>query len=123
MCLILLRMHRTTLYGRLHLAKMHEISTRRVAAIARQLQPDEAASSQSGSHWHALEPQVTAVVSESSYAKVHRAVSRGDAKWTQIPVVQRQSLSEVIYEKAKDEGIAKVCAPQLCRICSRRQSS
>lgn len=121
---MLQRMHRTRLHlSALCLANMHQASTRRVAAIARHLQPDEAFSSQSGNYGHALEPHTTAAASQSSYAKVHGAVSRGDATWTQIPTVQNQSLLEVIYEKAKDEGIAKVCAAELCHICCRRQIS
>ena len=84
---------------------------RRIAMIARHLQPDEATCAQRSSNTNlAIDTQQTAAADQSSYAKVHGAVSRTDASWTQIPVVQRQSLSEVIYQKAEDEGIAKVCA-------------
>ena len=91
---------------------MHDISRRRIATVARHLLPEDAVSSQSGNNLHlhslpALQPQNTAA-EQSSYAKVHGVVSRQAAKWTQIPAVQRHDLSEVIYEKAADEGIAKV---------------
>lgn len=91
---------------------MHDISRRRIATVARHLLTEDAVSSQSGStpHVHclpALQPQNTAA-EQSSYAKVHGPVSRKAAKWTQIPAVQRHDLSEVIYEKVEDEGIAKV---------------
>lgn len=92
---------------------MHDISRRRIASVARHLQPDDAVSSDSGKAEHssslpALQAQDVAAAAQSSYARVHGAVSRKDATWTNIPAVQRQSLSEVIYEKAVDEGIAKV---------------
>ena len=100
-------------------AEMHDVSRRRIAAVARHLLPNDAAIVQSGLHSSpALQSQNTAA-EESSYAKVHGAVSRKTAKWTQIPTVQRHDLSEVIYEKAREEGIAKVscwCCPP-CQAC------
>ena len=89
---------------------MHDNSRRRVAAVARHLQPP----SQSGdavqsSTVNGLAAQPTAAgIPASSYAKVHGEVSRDTAIWTQIPAVQRSTLQEVIYEKAIQEGIAKV---------------
>lgn len=91
---------------------MHDTSRRRIATVARHLLPNDTFSSQSGRGVRldsspALQPQNTAA-EHSSYAKVHGAVSRKPAEWTHIPTVQRQDLSEVVYEKARDEGIAKV---------------
>ena len=91
---------------------MHDISRRRIATVARHLLPSEAVScrgTEDGLLYSspALQPQNTAA-EKSSYAKVHGAVSRKSAKWTPIPTVQRKDLSEVIYEKAREEGIAKV---------------
>lgn len=42
----------------------------------------------------------------SSYARVHGDVSRAPAAWRRIPVVAKEQLQEVLYDKA--EGIAKV---------------
>jgi naphthoate synthase len=42
----------------------------------------------------------------SSYARVHGEVSRAPAAWRKIPVVAKEQLQEVLYDKA--EGIAKV---------------
>jgi naphthoate synthase len=42
----------------------------------------------------------------SSYARVHGEVSRAPAAWRRIPVVAKEQLQEVLYDKA--EGIAKV---------------
>lgn len=44
----------------------------------------------------------------SSYARVHGHVSRAPAEWRKIPIVAKEKLEEVIYEKAEDEGICKV---------------
>lgn len=44
----------------------------------------------------------------NSYARVHGEVSRAPAKWRSMPVVAKETLREVIYEKAEGEGIAKV---------------
>jgi hypothetical protein len=44
----------------------------------------------------------------TSYARVHGAVSRAPPRWRRIASVARETLSEVIYEKAEGEGIAKV---------------
>ena len=92
---------------------MHDTSRRRIANVARHLQPDDAVTSDSGrtmqnTPFPDLQAHNTAAAAQSSYARVHGAVSRKAATWTTIPAVQRQSLSEVIYEKAVDEGIAKV---------------
>ena len=88
---------------------MRDNTSRRIAAVARHLQPDGASSSAAEVDGHCLHMQATAAAaSPSSYAKVHGAVSRDAATWTEIPVVQKQTLTEVIYQKAADEGIAKV---------------
>ncbi|GFR46797.1 hypothetical protein Agub_g8429 [Astrephomene gubernaculifera] len=44
----------------------------------------------------------------NSYGRVHGSVSREPAKWRRIPVVSREELTDVIYEKAVGEGIAKI---------------
>ena len=103
---------------------MHDTSRRRIATVARHLLPDDAVSSQSGKEVRsdsvpAFQTQDTAAA-QSSYAKVHGTVSRKDATWTKIFAVQRHNLSEVIYEKSLDEGIAKVsrcCLPDLPSSC------
>lgn len=92
---------------------MHDTSRRRIASVARHLQPDDAVTSDSGrTTQHTSSPELqahdTAAAAPSSYARVHGAVSRKAASWTNIPAVQKQSLSEVIYEKVEGEGIAKV---------------
>ena len=46
----------------------------------------------------------------SSYAQVHGEVSRAPASWRSISTVAKEQLSEVRYEKAVGEGIAKVRA-------------
>ncbi|PNH09997.1 1,4-Dihydroxy-2-naphthoyl-CoA synthase, peroxisomal [Tetrabaena socialis] len=43
----------------------------------------------------------------SSYARVHGPVSREPAQWRRIPTVAREDLTDVLYEKADGEGIAK----------------
>ena len=40
--------------------------------------------------------------------RVHGRVSREPAKWNNVPVVYKEHLQDVIYEKAEGEGIAKV---------------
>ncbi|KAL3142336.1 hypothetical protein ABBQ38_002676 [Trebouxia sp. C0009 RCD-2024] len=92
---------------------MHDTSRRRIASVARHLQPDDAVTSDSGrTTQHTSSPELqahdTAAAAPSSYARVHGAVSRKAASWTNIPAVQKQSLSEVIYEKVEGEGIAKI---------------
>lgn len=47
---------------------------------------------------------------ESSYQRIHGRPSRGPADWIAHPVACNQQLQEVLYHKAKGEGIAKVCA-------------
>eukprot|EP00884_Botryococcus_braunii_P000397 jgi/Botrbrau1/10358/Bobra.0321s0033.1 len=42
------------------------------------------------------------------WRRVHGKVSRSPAKWEKIPHVLGHELQEVKYEKASDEGIAKV---------------
>eukprot|EP00195_Chlamydomonas_chlamydogama_P006856 CAMPEP_0202911746 /NCGR_PEP_ID=MMETSP1392-20130828/55789_1 /ASSEMBLY_ACC=CAM_ASM_000868 /TAXON_ID=225041 /ORGANISM="Chlamydomonas chlamydogama, Strain SAG 11-48b" /LENGTH=343 /DNA_ID=CAMNT_0049602373 /DNA_START=42 /DNA_END=1073 /DNA_ORIENTATION=- len=44
----------------------------------------------------------------SSYARVHGDVPRTPAKWRRIPVVAKETLEDVKYEKADDEGIVKI---------------
>ncbi|KXZ54411.1 hypothetical protein GPECTOR_5g66 [Gonium pectorale] len=44
----------------------------------------------------------------NSYGRVHGAVSREPAQWRRVPVVNRETLTDVIYEKAVGEGIAKI---------------
>ncbi len=41
----------------------------------------------------------------SSYARIHGTVSRSPAAWRRVPVVAKEELREVLYDKA--EGIAK----------------
>lgn len=50
----------------------------------------------------------TATGTPSSYARVHGEPSRAPARWRRIPSVAREELTDVIYEKAEGEGIAKV---------------
>jgi hypothetical protein len=45
----------------------------------------------------------------NSYARVHGTVSRAPAQWTRHPIVRKETLSDVLYDKAEGEGIAKVC--------------
>lgn len=45
----------------------------------------------------------------TSYAKVHGEVSKAPAQWRRISVVAKEELTDVKYEKAVGEGIAKVC--------------
>jgi len=98
---------------------MQDDSRRRIATIARHLQPLESPVNeipQPGSK-QVFATQHTAAKKEaaikSSYAKVHGEVSEQPASWTGIPVVQKTALQEVIYQKAVREGIAKVsiCDP------------
>ncbi|GIL69420.1 hypothetical protein Vretimale_13531 [Volvox reticuliferus] len=44
----------------------------------------------------------------NSYGRVHGPVSHEPAKWQRILVVSREELIDVVYEKAVDEGIAKI---------------
>lgn len=44
----------------------------------------------------------------NSYARTHGAVSRAPAIWRNVPVVAREELTDVKYEKAEGEGVAKV---------------
>lgn len=103
-----------------HGMDVHANSKRRVAAITRHLQPHADSSPQSiqdagALHLQSIAVQPTAAsdrgVPESSYAKIHGAVSQEPATWTQVPALQKNSLQEVIYEKALEEGIAKVHCP------------
>ena len=98
---------------------MQDDSRRRIATIARHLQPLESPSKEAAQpadiQLHAtqqLATQHTAAkreaTKESSYAKVHGQVSEEPASWTGIPAVQKTALQEVIYQKAVREGIAKV---------------
>ena len=90
---------------------MHDSSRRRVANIAKHLQSSDATTSSEAHETYdssrtlSTEP-TSAEQPSSSYARVHGRVSEDAAAWTRIPVVQKNSLQEVIYEKA--EGIAKV---------------
>ncbi|GIL48766.1 hypothetical protein Vafri_5215 [Volvox africanus] len=53
-------------------------------------------------------PYASADGKVNSYGRVHGTVSREPAKWQRIPVVSREELTDVVYEKAADEGIAKI---------------
>lgn len=44
----------------------------------------------------------------SSYARIHGEVSRQPAVWRSIPSVARETLQEVLYQKADADGIARV---------------
>lgn len=68
--------------------------------------PSLAAASTSGSSQPAA--YATATGRPTSYARVHGVVSRAPAVWRSVPSVQREQLTEVKYEKAVGEGIAKV---------------
>jgi len=100
---------------RLNLDKhMQDDSRRRIATIARHLQPLESpvneipqpGSTQVFATQHTAAKKEAAI--KSSYAKVHGEVSEEPASWTGIPAVQKTALQEVIYQKAVREGIAKV---------------
>lgn len=54
----------------------------------------------------------------SSYARIHGEVSREPAEWRDIPTVARETLQEVLYQKADADGIARVSVPcsQLCKV-------
>lgn len=91
---------------------------RRVQALSRHLLPtasqelqnDNASSSSSQQQLTTQNASASSVSgrTESSYARVHGAVSREPAAWTNIESVQHQQLQEVLYHKALDDGIAKV---------------
>lgn len=53
-------------------------------------------------------PFASADENPSSYARIHRTVSRAPAVWNRVHIVGGSPLEDVIYEKAKDEAIAKV---------------
>jgi naphthoate synthase len=44
----------------------------------------------------------------NSYSRVHGVASRAPARWRLVPTVAREDLTDVKYEKAEGEGIAKV---------------
>ncbi|GBF90170.1 naphthoate synthase [Raphidocelis subcapitata] len=50
----------------------------------------------------------TATGAPSSYARVHGEPSRAPAAWRDVPSVAREDLTDVIYQKAVGEGIAKI---------------
>lgn len=104
---------------------MHDSATRRVAALTRQLLPSETGASNGVCSSSSVREQnlvhhATSADSNgkdsSSYARVHGEVSREPANWTSIPSVQQQRLKEVLYDKALEEGIAKV-GPCTCQSC------
>jgi len=110
---------------------MQDDSKRRIATIARHLQvlesPVKEAAQAPGiqvfATQHTAAKKEAAI--ESSYAKVHGEVSAEPARWTGIPAVQKNTLQEVIYQKAVREGIAKVsiydtlfCLLLGCKRCS-----
>lgn len=80
----------------------------RLSVLSQQLAPEEAAitrqptssAAQASSSYASIDGR------PSSYARVHGEVSRQPAQWRSIPVVARETLTEVLYDKA--EGIAKV---------------
>jgi len=45
----------------------------------------------------------------SSYARIHGSVAKDPVQWQLLPSIQRETLQEVKYEKATNEGIVKVC--------------
>lgn len=53
-------------------------------------------------------PYASATGAPNSYARVHGDVSRAPARWRSIPSVAKEQLTDVVYEKAEGEGIAKI---------------
>jgi len=56
-----------------------------------------------------LIPSASATGKPSSYSKIHGSVSNKKAEWLDISSVGGKALLEVIYQKSRDEGMAKVC--------------
>lgn len=81
----------------------HAASTSSPASAPASQQPLRAQPTASSSSSNA-----TATGAPSTYDRVHGEVSRAPPSWRRIPVVAREELREVIYEKAEGEGIAKV---------------
>ncbi|KAI3426047.1 hypothetical protein D9Q98_008015 [Chlorella vulgaris] len=67
-----------------------------------ELQPVAGSSNNAGTSY------ASATGQPSSYARVHGEVSRAPAHWRRIDTVAKEELREVRYEKAVEEGIAKV---------------
>lgn len=67
-----------------------------------ELQPVTGSSNNAGTSY------ASATGQPSSYARVHGEVSRAPAHWRRIDTVAKEELREVRYEKAVEEGIAKV---------------
>ena len=97
---------------------MQDSSRRRVETLSRQLLPDrlqqdnEVCPSNSADQQELTRQATSATdqsIHKSSYARVHGEVSREPADWTNVASVQQQKLHEVLYHKALQEGIAKVC--------------
>ncbi|KAG2489664.1 hypothetical protein HYH03_011776 [Edaphochlamys debaryana] len=53
-------------------------------------------------------PYASADGKPTSYARVHGAVSREPARWRRVASLGKEELTDVIYEKAVGEGIAKI---------------
>lgn len=69
-----------------------------------------AAGSSHGDRWQHQAPYASATGQPNSYARVHGEVPRAPATWRSVPVVNREELTDVKYDKAVGEGIAKVGA-------------
>ncbi len=86
-----------------HLAAGH--SSQRAALNAQDntllLRQDTAASTSAGTPYASVDGK------PNSYARIHGPVSREPAQWRKVPSVAREELTDVIYEKAIGEGIAK----------------
>lgn len=73
---------------------------RRLAVLSRHLTSGSATGTKSAPTY------ASATSQPSSYARVHGEVSRAPAVWVAVPVVAKQLLQDVKYDKV--EGIAKV---------------
>lgn len=87
-----------------------ESANRRLAALSFHLSDGDEALSTSGvlASGASATPYASATGAPNSYAQVHGLVSREPASWTRVPVVCKETLQEVLYDKAKAEGIAKI---------------
>ncbi len=92
-------------------------AARRLQALRDHLDPAEAGASRDKAGAAAAAPltrQPTAAhgdgggAASSSYARVHGEVSKAPAVWRDVPSVARETLQEVLYQKADADGIARV---------------
>lgn len=70
---------------------------------------DTAASTSTGTPYASVDGK------PNSYARIHGPVSREPAQWRKVPSVAREELTDVIYEKAIGEGIAKASGVESTR--------